>query len=68
MLVSSAPYKVTLLCAWAIDVMAARDATARIVFFMKIYPIKDIGLDLLSRETIRKPKAIALKPVLSTRH
>jgi hypothetical protein len=48
--------------------MAARDATARIVFFMKIYPIKDIGLDLLSRETIRKPKAIALKPVLSTRH
>jgi hypothetical protein len=41
--------------------MAARVATARIVFFMKIYPIKYIGLDLLSCEAIRKPKAIALE-------
>jgi len=28
---------------------------------MKIYPIKYIGLDLLSCEAIRKPKAIALE-------
>jgi hypothetical protein len=45
--------------------MAAREAIATIVFFMK-FILKDTGLDLLSCDITRKPDTqLRLKPVLS---